>query len=180
MYTCRECEQPINQASELCPYCGADLTIPPPDETGAPPKKRSLARVLFLWVVVIAGLWAIAWLALPSRLFNPSTHDSEQRAREAMADLQTALSSYAAAEGNFPATLEALGEQARRAAQWAQTGGYRLLYTPAEPGPDGRVHNYTLLARPGNYSYRNFYSDATGVVRATREDRPATPQDPPI
>jgi hypothetical protein len=42
------------------------------------------------------------------------------------------------------------------------------------------VHNYPLLARPGNYRYRNFYSDATGVVRATREDRPATPQDPPI
>jgi hypothetical protein len=180
MYTCRECEQPINQASELCPYCGADLTIPPPDETGAPPKKRSLARVVFLWAGVIAGLWAIAWLALPSRLFNPSTRDSEQRAREAIADVQTALSSYAGAEGNFPATLETLGDQARRAAQWAQTGGYRLLYAPAGPGPDGRVHNYTLLARPGNYGYRNFYSDATGIVRATREDRPATPQDPPI
>ena len=28
MYTCRECERPINQATEICPYCGADLTEP--------------------------------------------------------------------------------------------------------------------------------------------------------
>jgi len=32
--------------------------------------------------------------------------------------------------------------------------------------------------RAGNYGYRNFYADETGVIRATRENRPATPQDP--
>ena len=47
-------------------------------------------------------------------------------------------------------------------------------------GPGGRVHNFVLLARPGNYGYRNFYLDETGVLRATQENRPATAQDPPL
>src|SRR6202790_5722447 len=28
MYSGRECENEINQATELCPHCGADLTSP--------------------------------------------------------------------------------------------------------------------------------------------------------
>ena len=41
------------------------------------------------------------------------------------------------------------------------------------------IHSYSLEARAGNYGYRNFYTDATGVVRATSENRPATSIDPP-
>ena len=26
MYTCRECERELNQATEVCPYCGTDLS----------------------------------------------------------------------------------------------------------------------------------------------------------
>ncbi len=53
-----------------------------------------------------------------------------------------------------------------------------MEYTPGPAGADGRVHNYILLARPGNYGYRNFYTDESGVLRATRENRAATAQDP--
>ncbi len=65
-------------------------------------------------------------------------------------------------------------------AQNAQSEGYQLQYTPGPASSDGLVHNYVLLARPGNYGYSNFYTDETGVLRATRENRPATAQDPPI
>jgi hypothetical protein len=179
VYTCRECERVINQASEICPYCGADLTEGPATEAAEPKKKRSLAKTLFIWCVVILGLWTMVWFALPLRYTNPSA-EAEKRARAAMADVHAALASYAATEGHFPASLEALGDRVRLAAQWAQSAGYQLQYTPAAPGGDGRVHNYILLARPSNYGFRNFYTDETGVVRATREDRPATPHDPPI
>jgi len=37
--------------------------------------------------------------------------------------------------------------------------------------------DFTALS--GNYGYRGFYTDETGVLRATRENRPATAQDPP-
>src|SRR2546426_1112507 len=99
MYTCRECERPINQATEICPYCGADLTEPIGPEAEEPAKK-ALSKV--------------------SRVKSP----------------------------------------------------------PAPTGFAGGVRNYFLLARPGNYGYRNFYPDESGVLRATRENRPATAQDP--
>ncbi len=179
MYVCRECEQPINQASELCPYCGADLTVSPPEVQVSPPKKRSLVKVFLYWGVVLTCLWAIVWYALPLRLSNPAAQ-AESRALEALADLRAALHNYTAAEGSYPATLETLGEPAREAAQWAQSGGYELQYVPAPRDTEGRVKNYSLTARPGNYGYRNFYCDDSGMIRATRENRPATPQDPPI
>lgn len=179
MYVCRECEQPINQASEICPYCGADLTAAPPDQSTTPKKKRNLLKMIVYWGMVIGFLWAIVWVVLPVRFTNPSAQ-AESRALEAMSNLRAALHSYAAAEGGYPASLEALGEPARTAAQWAQSGGYELQYTPAQPDSGGRVRNYILLARPGNYGFQNFFSDESGVVRSTRENRPATAQDPPV
>lgn len=179
MYVCRECDQPINQASEICPYCGADLTAAPPDETTTPKRKRNLVRVMLYWGVVVVSLWAIVWFALPLRFTNPAAQ-AESRALQAMSDLRATLHSYAAAEGSYPASLEALGEPARTAAQWAQSGGYELQYTPAQADSEGQVKNYTLLARPGNYGFRNFFSDESGVLRGTRENRPATAQDPPV
>lgn len=178
MYTCRECEHEINQATELCPFCGADLTVALGAEE-VPKKKPSLAKALVLWGLAIAFLWLMVWVALPLRMLNP-TVQAEGRALEAMTNVRAALASYAQAQGAFPDALEALGNPARAAAQWAQTGGYQLQYAPGPPGPDDRVHNYSLSARAGNYGYRNFFSDETGIVRSTREDRAATSQDPPV
>ena len=178
MYTCRECEQEINQASELCPYCGADLTSVP-GEAEQPKKKTSLAKALLLWGTAIGFLWLMVWIALPLRMVNPMAQ-SENRALEAMTNVRAALASYNQAAATFPNLLEPLGNPARTAAQYAQGAGYQLQYTPGPASPDGRVHNYTLLARPGNYGYRNFFSDETGIVRATRDDRAATSLDPPI
>lgn len=43
--------------------------------------------------------------------------------------------------------------------------------------------SYTFVARPlryGETGRRSFYTDESGVIRATRENRPATAQDPPV
>lgn len=178
MYVCRECEQPINQASEICPYCGADLTASPEDEL-AGQKKPSLGKVLVYWGAVLAFLAAMLWFALPLRHANPAPQ-AEGRALGALGQINASLRSYETAEGNFPPSLEPLGDSARGPAQSAQSAGYEILYTPGEPGADGRAHHYVLLARAGNYSYGNFYTDDTGTIRMTRENRPATAQDPPI
>jgi hypothetical protein len=179
MYTCRECEQPINQATEICPCCGADLTEQPGEDLAAPPRKRNFVRIAALWGAVLAALWAIAWFALPWRMAG-SKSEAESQAQNALAAVQAALGRYQASERSFPPLLEALGDSARAAEQKAQSVRYTLQYTPGKPDADGRVKSYTLIARPGNFGYLSFYTDESGVFRATHDDRPATAQDPPV
>jgi hypothetical protein len=182
MYTCRECENVINQASEICPYCGADLTVPVGPEE--PARKRSLASVLLIWGAVVAtiavGLWGFVWYILPGPKGDAAVR-AEVQAVEALSEVHAALAAYAGAQGGrYPTSLETLGDRVRAPAQKALSEGYQMQYTPGPVGADGAVRNYVLLARPGNYGYRNFYTDETGMLRATRENRPATAQDPPI
>jgi RNA polymerase subunit RPABC4/transcription elongation factor Spt4 len=181
MYTCRDCEQPINQATEVCPYCGADLTEVPFDLESlvAPPRKKSLVKIAVLWAIVLLSLVAIAWFALPWRLAG-SKPESEAHAVAAITQLQQALAQYQATEGDFPSALEALGPHARNAIQEAQSGRYALQYTAGNPEANGRVKTYSLTARAGNYGYLNFFTDETGILRGTREDRAATGADSPI
>jgi RNA polymerase subunit RPABC4/transcription elongation factor Spt4 len=179
MYTCRECEQPINQATEVCPYCDADLTAPPLEELVMPPKKKNIGKRVGMWAVLIAGLWGIVLFVLPPR---PETARpaAEKTALAALSDLRAALTSYSNATGGYPAALEILGSTARTTAQWAQSAGYDIQYVPAAPDTDGRFKTFALTARAGNYGYRSFYTDESGSIRATRDNRVATSQDPEI
>lgn len=185
MYTCRECERPINQGSEVCPYCGADLTMEREveEQLATPAKKRKLLiRRLALWGVIIGSVWAFLWFVLPERAGDAAV-EAETRATDALRQVNGALAEFKTASGRYPDSLDALAgnsfAQAREAAQRAQALGYRLEYSPGPP-QGGRVRTYTLLARPGNFGYRNFYSNETGTIRATRENRAATAQDQPI
>ncbi len=57
--------------------------------------------------------------------------------------------------------------------------GYIFIYTP-KMDSSNRVATYSIVARPtGHGGIRSFYTDSTYVVRATRENRPAGPSDPP-
>ena len=179
MYACHQCEQVINQASEVCPYCGADLTAPIGDAAGVPAKKPKLLKVALLWAIVLGCFWAIAWFALPWRMAG-SKSGAELRARDALASIQQDLAAYQSSEGGYPASLEPLGDRARQAAQSAQSARYTLQYTAGNSGTSGHIESYGLVARAGNFGYLNFYVDQTGVTRATSEDRAANSQDPPL
>jgi len=179
MYTCRECDAAINSGSEVCPYCGADLTAPAAETFGEPApiaEKPTAKRILIACGILLATLGAVGWFAVPWRM-STSKSESEARAREAITTVQASLNSYESAEREFPASLEALGDTARQAAQTAQLGHYTLQYTPGSPDAAGRVTSYTLVARPGNFGFRSFYTDESGVLRFTMEDRVATVQD---
>lgn len=182
MFTCPECEQAINQASPACPYCGADLTNAPDGSEfaniGAQKKKISPGRIAILLGVFLAILGATAWLALPWKI-SGTQPDAEAHARDAIAGIQEALSTYQSSEGNFPSSLEALGDRVRLAAETAQSAHYTMQYAPGRPDAEGHVKSYMLTARAGNFGYANFYADESGVLRATREDRAATVQDLP-
>jgi hypothetical protein len=182
MVTCHQCETEINQATEICPHCGADLTLPVAGEA-APKKKPGVARILLRWGillgVLLAAMWSFLWFVVTPRTGNVALQ-AETQAVQTLGDVHTALASYAATQnGAFPETLEPLGPPVRQSAQLAQSNGYQLNYVPGPPGADGAIHGYSLEARAGNYGYRNFYIDATGVVRATTENRPANSTDPP-
>ena len=56
---------------------------------------------------------------------------------------------------------------------------FDMIAAPADAS--GRVAQYTVLARPltfGQTGRRSLFADASGVIRATAEDRAPTPQDP--
>jgi hypothetical protein len=182
MYTCRECETEINQATEICPHCAADLTSPP---FGAdlPTAKPSIGKILMRWGlllgILLGAIWSFLWFALPERQGNP-TLQAENRAMQALREARAALSDYASAEGGaYPRQFESLGERARAAAQLSQSVNYQMQYTPGPVESDGRIRTYALQDRAGNYGFRSFYTDQSGVLRATRENRAATVQDPP-
>jgi hypothetical protein len=182
MYTCRECENEVNQGTEICPQCGADLTIPIPG-ADAPAARPSLQKTLLRWGVLLgvllAAIWSFLWFVVPERQGNP-TVQAEGRAVEALREVRAALRDYAAAQnGGYPRQLDALGEPVHTAAQLAQSVNYQIQYTPGQVESDGLIRSYVLQARAGNYSFRNFYTDDSGFIRVTRENRAATAQDPP-
>jgi hypothetical protein len=181
MYTCRECENEVNQATEICPQCGADLTQPAPGADA--PAKPSLKKILIRWgillTVLLGAIWSFLWFVVPERQGNP-TSQAETRAVQSLQDVRAALADYASSQGGaFPRQFEALGEGVRNAAQLAQSVNYQIQYTPGPVEADGNIRTYTLQARAGNFGFLNFFTDDNGVIRATRENRPATSQDPP-
>lgn len=61
--------------------------------------------------------------------------------------------------------------------------GYRFTLAPRRRDENGRLAGYEVHARPEEYGrtgQRSFYSDETGVIRYTTEDRRATAEDPPL
>src|SRR6202167_4217259 len=120
MYTCRECGNEINQATELCPHCGADLTAP---DLGVdmPKAKPKLGKILLRWGVLLgvllAAIWSFLWFVVPERQGNPTTQ-AEARAAESLREIRAALADYASAQGGvYPRNFEAVGERVRLAAQ---------------------------------------------------------------
>jgi len=183
MYLCPHCGEELNQSSEICPHCGADLTLAgEPAEHSAP---KPLRTVLLRWGIIVAviaaGLWGFLWFVLPEQHGDPAAR-AEGGAIAALNDLRGALAAYskAAPDTSFPTSLEPLGDRARADAQLALSVGYQLSYSAAPPSSDGIVRGYTLDARAGNYGYRNFYIDQTGVLRFTKENRAASNTDPPL
>ena len=179
MYTCRECERAINQGTEICPYCGADLTAAPPG-TEVEGGKRNLTGVLIRLGLIGVALWVFLWFSLP-RESGETAARSEVVAIAALREIHAELRSHAESQGGvYPDSLESLGERIRAPAQSALRQGYSVIYAPGPAAEDGRARSFTLEARPGNYGYSSFFADESGVLRATPENRPATAQDPPI
>ena len=177
MYTCPECEYEINAATEVCPHCGTDLTARVAEPAAPPPTLARRLRVLLLFAVLIGAVWGFLLYIVPDRR-AASAAEAERQAAATLREISRQLAAYAEAQGGLsPASLEALGEKERPAAREAKREGYNLIYTATEL--EGRITHYSLVAQPQRYGFRSFYLDESGILRATRENRPATSDDPP-
>ena len=177
MFTCPACDQPINQATEVCPYCGTNIAPVPPAKRREQQRKGLLITMIG-GLVLVGGIWAIIWIVLPKPNVAPPAV-AEAGAIAALREAAAVVNSYARREGGYPNTIEQVSSRASAAFASARNQGYYLIYQAGSPGSDGSIHSFELLARPDYYGYRNFYIDQTGVIRATSENRPATVHDPP-
>jgi len=111
--------------------------------------------------------------------------------------INTAEVTYASTYGgNFSRTVKELGpppagEKPSAAAADLLDGvlangrkrGFVFAYTPGPADAGGEIRSYSVVAIPvefGKTSSRSFYTDETGVIRSTFENRPAKAKDPPI
>jgi hypothetical protein len=63
------------------------------------------------------------------------------------------------------------------------TGWYTFLITAGPIDEQGKITTFSVVASPVKYGvtgWANFYSDESGVIRYTVEDRPAWVTDPPL
>jgi predicted amidophosphoribosyltransferase len=70
MYTCPQCDEEINEATEVCPHCGADLTVL--TEAGRAARKMPFSKLLVRWVpllsVMIGALCIFLWYMVKHRI----------------------------------------------------------------------------------------------------------------
>jgi hypothetical protein len=178
MFTCPGCERPINSASEVCPYCGADLA-PEPAAGRRNAQRKGLLLTLAGAVVLIGAIWAMVWLVLP-KPDVPGHTEAESGAISTLRETAGIVTAYKKKQGTYPNTIEQVSSQAALAYATARQEGYSLIYRPGPAGSDGNIHTFVLLARPEFYGYTNFYIDQTGVIRATQQNREATARDRPV
>jgi len=180
--SCWSCLAVVAKGAKTCPLCGADQTPLPPISPAEAAIIAGPKPVILRWIVpaaaILCALAATIWYSTrPKDGDTPAT--AETAATSALVNVRTALSQYAISHGDqYPATLEPLGARAAVPLQDAQIGGYALEYK-ALPSGDGKIHEFTLVAQPGNANGRSFYIDESGVLRATQEKRPARADDPP-
>jgi len=144
-------------------------------------------------LAILVTLSADAGPAFPQNQY-PFAASTKERARgyenRCIADLRllgTAQGTYA---GQFPdkgyaRRLNELGPTGDYLIGWeladGKADGYRFVLTPKPT--HGAVEHYTIRATPIKRfatDQQSFFTDETGVIRATHEKRSAGPKDPPI
>lgn len=66
---------------------------------------------------------------------------------------------------------------------WLASGtkpGYTFNYSPGPPDAAGHITSYSIAARANSADDPSYYTDESGVIRVTYENRPANAKDPPF
>ena len=163
-------------------------------------QRKLMAKPSEWWVGLLPFLGFFLIITAPGAvraLHRGDTINMDQTpAVAALRTLNTAEVAYAATyHRGYSPTLAALGpaEGAPSSTSAADLidsslaggvkSGYRFTYTPGQPDRDGHIQTYTITARPlefGRTGQTNYFTDQTGTIRQTPEDRFATAKDPAI
>lgn len=153
-----------------------------------------------LWRGLVRSVICLALFLLSvnvfGSLFQPHRFNSESSAIGSLRTINTSEVTYSSTytEG-FSTTLAALGGAATAIATSSTAGliddmlaggeknRYTFTYVPGARDTDGKIETYTISARPildcqGHLP--SYFTNQTGVIRMTKENRPATAKDPPL
>jgi len=131
--------------------------------------------------------------------------EQEQRATQVRREIpvlrvrtiNTACITYQATYDRYPETLGQLGPSPGGGGSYSaehagfidevfasgKVGGYTFSYCPTKRDRRGRVVGYAVTATRdpvSTWAIRNYFTDESGVIRSTLENRPATSGDPAV
>lgn len=183
--------QAVLAASALKAYSAMG---PEPQDRRALVKRLSFGTLCLL--IILGAYFGVEYLVARYAGTHPAKA-TEAWAVGSLRSIHTSQVTYAATyEKGFARTLAQLGpppagppatEQASdlidAVLATGEKDGYRFTLVAGTTDARGQVVTYTLIARPVRYGTtgrRGFFTDDSGVVRSTNEDRAATAQDRPI
>jgi type II secretory pathway pseudopilin PulG len=130
-------------------------------------------------VIVVAILLVIAAIAIPN-LLPSKLSENESSAASSLRTLNASCASYSMLYGGYPRSLSNLGPGNAAGSASAglvdsalasgAKGGYVFAYTAGATGVSGNVLSYSISANPitpGTTGQRRFFTDQSGVIRAT-------------
>ncbi len=130
-------------------------------------------------VIVVAILLVIAAIAIPN-LLPSKLSENESSAASSLRTLNASCASYSMLYGGYPRSLSNLGpgnpagsasaDLVDSALASGAKGGYVFAYTAGATGVSGNVLSYGISANPitpGTTGQRRFFTDQSGVIRAT-------------
>ena len=142
-----------------------------------------------------AQVWIPFWgITVAAMVFPHLIHHEDPRyeasAVSSLANINTAQTEYARIhpDKGFASSLAELGPKSGEelidpVLATGRRNGYVYLLTAAPPDPSRHVTQYFVTARPqkyGKFGIRCFFTDESGVIRFTAEDRAPTAQDPAL
>jgi type II secretory pathway pseudopilin PulG len=152
----------------------------PKSSPGRPSRSGAIISIVLV-VAAICGLGAISIRTL----LQDRRDANERTAMQTILQVNTALYRYRQAHADaYPKSLNGLPEvelPMKCGEPECLKSGYRFKYEllpPTSMGP-----RYVIQVRPNKYQntgVQSFYSDESGVIRGTKEDRPASAGDGPV
>ncbi len=159
--------------------------------------RRNAKKVLPRWVPMISYvvLLLVVAVAIPGN-WRSVIGTNQSAAITSLRTLNAAEASYAETyDAGYTSRLEMLGRMSPSAGPSAlranlidsalsggKKRGYTFTYTPGPLDSIGEIKSYTVVARPLDAScgIASYFTDESGKIRHTTENRPATAKDSPI
>jgi hypothetical protein len=141
---------------------------------------QSVPACMYSWETQTAG---------PTSDVQPKAKAYEETCVGSLRTLNTAQATYWGGDPQkgYARSLKQLGPRGEGMIEpvlaSGKKAGYRFILIPGTADSNGAIRHYTISARPLKVlveGQRSFFTDESGVIRSTRENRAAKASDPAI